>query len=284
MAADYRGLRADLEADSSWGTLPNEQLPPGLAPAAKGEYAHLVGAAQPGISMRLWLVVLCSVAVFLGGACSGGNDSDAKEAAARALNAMENASSYHVLVSSASGSPDAASSGVDIDFQAPNRYHTLAREAGVTNEQVWSDLIHFRDCEDGACEDWQTIPRPTASTALAEQIAGFPALPLLALKYVQSADVSDSGEGLRISGAFNFGGALGSEVCAQAEAGSSSEAIKCESSVPSEDSANASFDIWVDTETLFLVRAIIHTTDFGDSSDIRYDYSDYGGVMVSDPD
>jgi hypothetical protein len=200
---------------------------------------------------------------------------------------MENVDSYHVAVTSSTSPVNATESSVDVDFQAPNRYHAFAHDSGTTNEQVWTDLIYARVCQGSSCDVWQTIPRSSTSSALAEEIAGFPTLPLLALKYVRSADVSQVNGSLEINGTFDFGSALAGEAiaCTQRQLGTSTAPLysTCPQTVASGGIHEANFDVWADPETLLLSRAQIDTSAFGDSGDLIYGYSAFGQVSVDPP-
>src|ERR1700730_10006919 len=203
-------------------------------------------------------IVCATLSIALVGCVQDQTDQNADPATLvqRVMHAMEKAGSYHVVVVSLAPATGTTIREVDADFQSPNQFHTLSVEGGVTNEQIWAEVIFVRDCRNGQCEQWKRIPRPDAPTdsVLGEQVPGFPMLPMIALAHLASVKVNETSADIKITGDFHITGSLGTN-----------------------EIANPRFEITVDPDTYLVSRADIHSSDVGD---LRYEYSEFANVQV----
>lgn len=228
---------------------------------------------------------LFTVALVMG-ACSASDSTQSGDLLQSAIKAMQQADSYHVTVSALS--PKAGDQGrVEIDFASPNRFHALVYSPDLSHEQIWANRIHIRDCDHGNCQPWTSLARTTvpASTALADEVAGFPALPSLALRYSTSAEVSNSIDTLTISGDFDLISALGGNPSSCSAVvigplGPSSAPTQCVETPAPTVTAKPHFVVSLDPATLRMLQADIYGDELGD---LRYVYSQYGKVTVEEP-
>lgn len=232
--------------------------------------------------MALTAVALMAAPSALG-ACSGYGSSSGPVQVQQAIDAMQNATSYHVVVSALASESPNSSNRVEVDFDAPDNYHAVSYDGASTNEQVWfGGTIYIRDCNKQICDQWRVISRPSTLSAFT-QIAGFPSLPLLALENIRSADVSESANQIELSGDFSLLSAFGAtciDTTYQADASPAVSPFRCAKSVQPTDAWDARFDIWLNRDDMMFNGAIIYGVD---NADLQYEFSKYGEVRVDAP-
>ena len=240
---------------------------------------------------RKLLFVLFSAALLLAlslASCSSAENSDVQQTVSRVVAHMQAAESYHVAISSLAGSSPVGGAAVDVDYQRPDKFHAITHDQQTNDESIWTDRLFVRTCHQQDCENWSQGQPRTSPDSLGRSVPGVPLLPLLALMSLESAHASDMGQEIQISGYFDFVKALGGQSspdeCREEQFGplgpSAVPSVTCLRANNTQDTYRYSIDVWVDSNTLLVKRANVHTGGIGD---LLYENSRYGNVSVVDP-